>query len=553
LQTGTKKQIPTQGFAAAEIKAYDVLSASTLHIIVMDALVLLIPLLPLIAATLIGIGHLSGILTGEASENTTADIAVWAISLSCLQALTLLAADILSENAGFFSTGLWLDCDSLNIRINFITTGFNVVVAALFSLLLVIISRFSINYMHREAGYHRFFFILSLFSSSILLLVLAGNAVVTFIGWEIAGLCSYLLIAYMYDRPVATTNATRVFVTNRIGDAGFISGIGLSYAWIDSVNWNKLNTTAAELTSGQATGIALCFAVAALAKSAQLPFTPWLARAMEGPTPSSAVFYGAVMVHSGVYLIILLQPLFEQAPFPMVLLAVIGLTTALYSVIVGLTQTDVKSSQVFATSGQLGLMFLECGLGFWQLASWHLCAHAIVRGYLLLTAPSFIQNVRDNPIKPFVSSSRLRWAYLASLQRFWLDPITDWVLVKPILRLAQDMYYFDDHIIDRFMGAPAPAIRAISSLAQQEEQLLGALLENESPQFAKGTGLAGKLTEWTASIAHWFEERWVLQGMAKQGHSVARQLGIAISQIERQVLRPRYLVLFVLITLMVAF
>ena len=157
----------------------------------MDALVILIPLLPLIAAIVIGMGNLSGLLTGEASENATADIAVWAISLSCLQALILLVADFLGQNTGFFSTGLWLASDSLNIRMNFITTGLNVKLAALFSLLLVIFHRFSINYMHREAGYHRFFFILSLFSSAILLLVLAVNAVIMFIGWEIAGLCSY--------------------------------------------------------------------------------------------------------------------------------------------------------------------------------------------------------------------------------------------------------------------------------------------------------------------------------------------------------------------------
>jgi NADH:ubiquinone oxidoreductase subunit 5 (subunit L)/multisubunit Na+/H+ antiporter MnhA subunit len=222
--------------------------------------------------------------------------------------------------------------------------------------------------------------------------------------------------------------------------------------------------------------------------------------------------------------------------------------------VVGLTQTDVKSAQVFATSGQLGLMFLECGLGFWQLASWHLCTHAIVRGYLLLTAPSFIQNVRDNPAKPLDSAfSKLPWAYVLSVQRFWLDPMIDWVLVKPIRRLAQDMSYFDDHIVDRCIGSPAPAIRAISSLAQQEEQILGALLENDSVQFAQGTGLAGKLTKWAASFVHGFEFRWTIQGMTDQRHSTTRKLAVVINQIERQVLGPRYLVLFVLITLMVAF
>ena len=520
----------------------------------MDSLVVLIPLLPLIAAALIGMGHLSGTLTGEASESATAIIASWAISMSCLLALVLLGADLLGKNAGFFSAGQWLASDTLNIPVNFITTGFNVVLAALFSVLLVIIIRFSINYMHRETGFHRFFFILSLFASAMLLLVLSGNAAGTFFGWEIAGLCSYLLIAYAYNRPIASINATRVFVTNRIGDAGFILGTGLSYAWAGSINWNQLNAASAQLTTSEATGISLCFAIAAFAKSAQLPFTPWLARAMEGPTPSSAVFYGAVMIHAGVYLICLLEPVFEQAPFAMALLAIIGGVTALYSFVVGLTQTDVKSSLAFATSGQLGLMFLECGLGFWQLAGWHLCAHAVVRGYLFLTAPSLMHNVQGNPVKPVSPAiAGLRWAYVASLQRFWLDQITDWTLVRPIRRLAHDLSYFDDHVVDQIMGVPAPAIRTISSLAQMEEKVLGARLDNEADKFAQGSGLAGKLTEWFAAIMHWFEDRFVLRGIGKDAVSYGRKLGHAANKFEQLILRPRYLVLFVFITLLVAF
>lgn len=520
----------------------------------MDALVLLIPLTPLVAALIIGTGHLFGIINGETSESCTADIAGWAITISCLQALTLLGADLLDKNTGTYNIGHWLDSDTLNIQVNFITTGFNVRLAALFSVLLAIVVRFSLNYMHREAGYHRFFFILSLFSSAILLLVLAGNAVGTFIGWEIAGLCSYFLIAYAYDRPVAAANATRVFVTNRIGDAGFILGTGLSYAWVDSVNWSNINVNVAQLSPGETTAIALCFAVAAFAKSAQLPFTPWLARAMEGPTPSSAVFYGAVMIHAGVYLVILLRPIFEHAPLAMAVVAIVGLITAVYGFVVGLTQTDVKSSLIFAASGQLGLMFLECGLGFWQLASWHVCAHAVVRGYQFLTAPSLMHNVRgldvdSSPRKAFAPA----WIYVASLQRFWLDPITDWALVKPVRGLAHDLSYFDDHIVDRIMGVPDPAIRAISSLAQLEEQMIGAHLDNESDTFAQGSGLAGKLTEWTATVLHWFEDRFVLRGIGKGTINYGRELGHIANKFEQSVLRPRYLVLFVFITLLVAF
>lgn len=520
----------------------------------MDALVVLIPLLPFIAAALIGIAHFLGVLTGEARENITADIANGAIILSCMMALTLMGADLLGLNTGAFSVGQWLGSDTLNIRVNFITTGFSVRLAALFAVLLAIVSGFSVNYMHKESGFHRFFFILSLFSSAMLFLVLSGNAVGTFVGWEIAGVCSYLLISYFYSRPVAGHNAMRVFITNRIGDAGFIVGIGLSYAWVDTINWSQLNAAAAELTSGEATGIALCFAVAAFAKSAQLPFTPWLARAMEGPTPSSAVFYGAVMVHAGVYLVCLLQPIFEQSLLARIVLAVVGLTTAVYSVIVGLTQSDIKSSLAFASSGQLGLMFLACGLGFWQLAAWHLCAHAIVRGYQLLTAPSLIHNIHDNPVKPVAASiAGLRWAYIASLQRFWLDEITDWGLVKPVHCVAHDLSYFDDHIVDRLIGIPAPALSTLSSLAQREEKRIGARLDNDIDEFAHGSGVAGKLTEWAAAVTHWFEDRFVLRGIGKDSIDFGRQLGYAANKFESLILRPRYLVLFVCITLLVAF
>jgi Proton-conducting membrane transporter len=440
---------------------------------------------------------------------------------------------------------------------NFITTGFGVKLAALFAVLLTVITRFSINYMHREAGFHRFFFILSLFSSAIFMIVLSGNALGTFVGWEIAGLCSYLLIAYAYDRPVAVTNAGRVFVTNRIGDAAFVLGIGLSYAWAESVNWLDLKAAVGELSKGENTGIALCFTIAALAKSAQLPFSPWLARAMEGPTPSSAAFYGAVMIHSGVFLVIQLEPLVSHSVLVRVLLIFSGLTTALYGYFAGLTQTDVKSSQVFATSGQLGLMFLECGLNFWQLASWHLCAHAIVRCYLLLTAPSFMHNVKDNPIKPVSPVlANNRWLFAASLQRFWVEPINDWALVKPIRRLAHDLSHFDDRVVDRLMGIPAPAINAASTLAQLEERSLAARLNNSlgngNNTFIKDTGLLGTIAGWIIGLAHWFEERLILQGVGKGTLDVGRQLGHLANKLETSVLRPRYLVLLVFITLLVA-
>jgi NADH:ubiquinone oxidoreductase subunit 5 (subunit L)/multisubunit Na+/H+ antiporter MnhA subunit len=520
----------------------------------MDALAGLIPLIPFFAVVIIGIGNWLGWIADEKSEAFTAMVANWAITMACLLALVLLGADGLGKNSGAFTAGNWLASDTFKISFSFLTSGFNAQLAAVFSILIMITARFSVNYMHREPGFHRFFGIICLFASAVFLIVLSGNMAGTFLGWELAGLSSYLLIAYAYDRPVASTNATRVFVTNRIGDAGFILGIGLCYAWLESTNWRDLNASVVDLSKGEAAALGLCFTIAALVKSAQLPFTPWLARSMEGPTPSSAVFYGAVMIHSGVYLIILLQPIVDNTPLVQGMLVLFGSATAIYGFFTGLTQTDVKSSMVYATAAQLGLMFIECGLGFWHLASWHLCAHAIVRGYLMLVAPSFMQNVKDNPVKPVLPMlAKSRRLFTASIQRFWIEQINDWALVRPVQKLAHDLSYFDDFILDKLMGVPVPALNAVSTLAQLEENELAADIAFNVKNCVHQTGFIGLIMGWLTDRVHWFEDRLVLQGISRDALHIGRNFGHLAHHFELIILRPRYLVLFVMITLLVAF
>lgn len=519
----------------------------------MDFLVVLIPLIPLLAAVFIGLDYLFK-QKGRDIRDHFADVVVrTAMTLSCVLTIILLISDLLGINNGTYDVGQWLGSENLSINLFFITSGFSVIVAALFSVILVIVTRFSTFYLFKEPGFVRYLFIFSLFSTGMMLIALSGNAVLTFIGWEIAGLCSYLLISFAYDRPVATINATRVFVTNRVGDAGFILGIGLSFYYIGTTDWTSMNTMADQLTTPTATVIALCFTFAAFAKSAQLPFSPWLARAMEGPTPSSAVFYGAVMIHSGIFLIILLQPIFEQAPFVMGLLVAVGLFTAIYSFIVGLTQTDVKSSICFAITGQIGLMFVECGLGFWELASWHLCAHVIVRGYQVLTSPSLVFQVNGNPMHQVSKNlNSKRWLYNISLQRFWLDPITDRALIRPINGLGRDLDYFDSNVINRAMGSPTSAAMAISSLTQLEQKILTSGPNSDLNKLGRGKGVAGKLLEWAASAMSWFEERLVLRGVGIEMVDIGRQLGHAANTFDKLLLKPRYLVLFVFVVLMFA-
>lgn len=519
----------------------------------MNAWIAFIPLLPLLAAITSGGLHFFGIIDGERGEKTTARIAISAIGLSLLIAIVLSLASWSGRIDTPALTGNWIKLDRLTIDFKLVGANFNLALATLFALLLLIVTRFSVNYLHREAGFHRFFFILNLFAAAMLLLVLSGNALFTFVGWELAGFCSYCLIAYAYDRPIAAHNATRVFVTNRVGDGGFILGIALALIWLESADWQIINADAGELARGDATLLALSFALAAFAKSAQVPFTPWLTRAMEGPTPSSAIFYGGVMIHAGVFLVIQLQPLFEQAPLAMGTLAVVGALTTIYSYWVGLSQTDIKSSHVFATSAQLGLMFLECGLGLWILAAWHLGAHAVVRFYLLLNAPSLLYATQARPIKAVSPTlANWRWAFISSLQRGWLEPALDWLLIKPVQRLAKDMGNIDDHVIDPALGSPAPAIKAISSLAKWEEQRMGANLDSEEDRFAKGSGLAGKLAQWTAALMGLFEDQFILRGIGRDSINFGRRLGRAANRFEQLLQSPRYLTLFVLITLLVA-
>jgi len=514
----------------------------------MEALVYPILLLPLLAALLIGTGLLSGRLRGVEHERFTAGIAKGAVYLAAVCAFLL--PGISSPQQALPSGVLpWLQSGEISLSLSFVSAGMHSWLCLVFALLFVVVFRFATQYMHREAGFHRFFFFLCLFVFAIFLLVLSASALTSFVAWELAGISSWCLIAYNYRRAQAAANATRVFLIQRAGDAGFLLGLTLMLLWLGSDSWLELRAGVATLSPLQATLLALAFLLPACIKSAQFPFTPWLFRAMEGPTPSSAVFYGAVMVHAGVILVLLLQPLFERSLLAQVLLLVIGGLTALYGYLVGRSQTDIKTSLGCATVTQIGLMFLECGLGLWHLALWHLLAHAILRCFLFLRSPSILHNAHTLPIRPAAAPT---WLKTASLQQFWLDPLLDWALLRPARRLAQDLTWFENQVLDPLMGTPGPVVRRMSSLLQQREGSIGARLDNQDDSFAQGSGLAGKLTEWVAVLSQWFEERFILQGVGRDMISLGRHLGHAANRFEQLLLRPRYLVVFILVTLLVA-
>jgi NADH:ubiquinone oxidoreductase subunit 5 (subunit L)/multisubunit Na+/H+ antiporter MnhA subunit len=357
----------------------------------LESYVWLLPLGYWLAAGWIGLGQVLGWGQGEAGERSTARVALGAGVLGLLLTLGLGVQAWIEGSPGQLVLAPWLLSGDYRVSISFRLDPLGLSLGTVTAAIGLLTLRFSVNYLHRERGFQGFFLLLCLFLGAMELIFLGGNLVMVFVGWELAGVSSFLLIAYVYERPAAADNAARVLVTNRIGDAGFLLGIFLAFRWLGGVEWSTLDQSPTLLTPLQADLLALALLLAALVKSAQVPFAPWISRALEGPTPSSAIFYGSLMVHAGVYLLIRLAPVLAQAPALLTLLILVGLATALYGWLTGLVQADVKSALMASTSAQVGLMLVWCGLGWNQLAAWHLGLHAAWRAYQFLQAPAFMQ------------------------------------------------------------------------------------------------------------------------------------------------------------------
>ncbi len=513
----------------------------------LHGLIPMIPVLPLLAAVWIALSYTFEGNRGEVGERLTARVALLAGALSLIILLLVdLLALLIGEAPGQIRFGEWLSSGDYHIRISFTLDALGLSMATLVATIALITLRFSVNYLHREAGFQRFFMALCLFMAGMLLIVMAGSAALAFVGWELAGVASYLLIGYALDRPTATTNATRAFVTNRIGDAGFVLALFLALFWIGDLEWPAITDGVTDMSSLSAGLLGSGFLLAALVKSAQVPFSPWISRALEGPTPSSAVFYGSLMVHAGVYLLIRLQPVFEQTPLMMVVILLFGLLTVAYGYLCTLVQTDVKSTLMFSTTAQVGLMFVECGLGLFELAAWHLAIHAIWRAYQFLLSPAHM-HLMSRPTRPAPAWLRKRrWLFTATINRFWLDPVSDWLLTHPTQQLARDTQEFDDRVIVPLVGMPARA-NAISSLAQWQGRK-GQPLPSSEGDVGQGMGLVGKLMEGIASMLHWFEEHLVLKGGGEGLINLIERLGSRLLRIEELLAQPRYLLLLIMAT-----
>lgn len=289
------------------------------------------------------------------------------------------------------------------ISIGPLTLNFDVLIDPLTKIMLLVITGigflihvYSIGYMRNEGGFNRFFAFMNLFIFSMLLLVMAANYAILFIGWEGVGLCSYLLIGFWYRNHEFNNAAKKAFIMNRIGDLGFLIGIFLLFTTFGTLDFLKIFQLAAHFPSGTVvlTAITILLLIGAIGKSAQIPLYTWLPDAMAGPTPVSALIHAATMVTAGVYLVARSNILFVLAPQTMTVLVFIGLFTAIFAALIAVSQNDIKKILAYSTISQLGYMFMALGFGAFTGAMFHLITHAFFKALLFLAAGSVIHSLQ---------------------------------------------------------------------------------------------------------------------------------------------------------------
>lgn len=341
-----------------------------------------------------------------------------------------------------------------HFHLKFIFDRLSVPFAILSFVLCGTVGAFGSKYLHRETGYRRFFVLYAFFLLGMVVSSLAGTIETLFCGWELVGLSSALLVAYFHERPSPVRNGLRVWSVYRLADAAFlmaavalhhVRGEGDFTLLMGSGPWPAGQ---ASLTESQALFIGLLLLIAAAGKSALIPFSGWLPRAMEGPTPSSAVFYGALSVHLGTYLLLRVSPILELSLTLRICVIVLGLASAMLGALAGRVQTDVKSALAFASLTQVGIITAEIGFGLRYIALIHMLGHACLRTLQLLRAPSLLRDYHtlENAIgsrlpRPAGWTERLLptplrvWFYRLALERGYLDSLLDSWLVRPLLKL----------------------------------------------------------------------------------------------------------------------
>jgi NADH-quinone oxidoreductase subunit L len=290
----------------------------------------------------------------------------------------------------------WISAGQLHIDFSFVLDQLSLVMLLVVTGVGFLIHVYSVGYMKDDEGYSRYFSYLNLFLFFMTVLVLAGNALVMFIGWEGVGLASYLLIGFYFQKKSAADAGKKAFIVNRIGDVGFLIAMFLLVAHFGTLTFTEIATKIGQdpgWTGGVVTVIGLCLLLGAAGKSAQLPLYIWLPDAMEGPTPVSALIHAATMVTAGVYMIARMHVLFNHSPFALGVVATVGAATAIFAATIALAQNDIKRVLAYSTISQLGYMFMACGVAAYSAAIFHLVTHAFFKALLFLAAGAVIHSL----------------------------------------------------------------------------------------------------------------------------------------------------------------
>lgn len=370
------------------------LSASTL---------LAVPMAPLVGAVLAGVfgTKFGGNWIGRRLSHTITILGVLVAFI--ISAMTLNA--VVLEGARFNETlYTWMVVGGLKMEVGFLVDGLTAMMMCVVTFVSLMVHIYTIGYMEEDEGYNRFFSYISLFTFSMLMLVMSNNMLQLFFGWEAVGLVSYLLIGFWFNKPTAIFANMKAFLVNRVGDFGFILGIGLIVAFAGTLNYTEAFAKADELAKLSFPGtdwmlvtvICICLFIGAMGKSAQFPLHVWLPDSMEGPTPISALIHAATMVTAGIFMVARMSPLFELSDTALNFILVIGSITALFMGFLGIIQNDIKRVVAYSTLSQLGYMTVALGASAYSVAVFHLMTHAFFKALLFLAAGSVIMGVHHN-------------------------------------------------------------------------------------------------------------------------------------------------------------
>ncbi|MBD9668342.1 NADH-quinone oxidoreductase subunit L [Variovorax sp. VRV01] len=364
---------------------------------------LAVPLAPLVGAVVAGLfgTKFGGNHIGRKVTHSLTILGVLVAFIISAMTLKSVVADGARFNATIYE---WMVVGGLKMEIGFLVDGLTAMMMCVVSFVSLMVHIYTIGYMEEDEGYNRFFAYISLFTFSMLMLVMSNNMLQLFFGWEAVGLVSYLLIGFWFNRPTAIFANMKAFLVNRVGDFGFILGIGLIAAYAGTLNYGeafaKANTLAGITFPGTewmlVTVICICLFIGAMGKSAQFPLHVWLPDSMEGPTPISALIHAATMVTAGIFMVARMSPLFELSDTALSFILVIGAITALFMGFLGIIQNDIKRVVAYSTLSQLGYMTVALGASAYSVAVFHLMTHAFFKALLFLGAGSVIIGMHHN-------------------------------------------------------------------------------------------------------------------------------------------------------------